>query len=68
MASTSVKAEDKLVGAANFNAWKYRIMNILEKNDLEELSLGRLKNLPQTQPGQHIKGNKPRLKESFLIL
>jgi hypothetical protein len=36
MASSSVKAKDRLVGAANFNAWKYRIMNILEENDLEE--------------------------------
>jgi hypothetical protein len=37
MASSSVKVEDILVGAANFNAWKYRIVNILEENDLEEL-------------------------------
>jgi hypothetical protein len=37
MASSSVKVEDRLVGAANFNAWKYRIINILEENDLEEL-------------------------------
>ena len=37
MASSSVKAEDKLVGAANFNAWKSRIVNILEENELEEL-------------------------------
>jgi hypothetical protein len=37
MASSSVKLEYKLVGAANFNAWKYRIVNILEENDLEEL-------------------------------
>ena len=36
MASSSVKAEDRLVGAANFNAWKYRIIYILEENDLEE--------------------------------
>jgi hypothetical protein len=36
MASSSVKAEDRLVGAANFNAWKYRIINILEENDLED--------------------------------
>ena len=36
MTSLSVKAEDRLVGAANFNAWKYRIINILEENDLEE--------------------------------
>jgi len=36
MTSLSVKAEDRLVGAANFNAWKYRIINILEENDLED--------------------------------
>jgi glutaredoxin 2 len=36
MASLSVKSEDRLVGAANFNAWKYRIINILEENDLED--------------------------------
>ena len=36
MASSSVKAEDRFVGAANFNAWKYRIVNILEENDLED--------------------------------
>ena len=36
MASSSVKAEDRLVGAANFNVCKYRIMNILEENDLED--------------------------------
>jgi hypothetical protein len=37
MASSSIKVEDRLVGAANFNAWKCRIVNILEENDLEEL-------------------------------
>jgi hypothetical protein len=36
MASTSVKVEDRLIGASNFNAWKSRIVKILEKNDLEE--------------------------------
>jgi hypothetical protein len=36
MSSLSVKAEDRLVGAENFNAWKYRIMNIFEENDLED--------------------------------
>jgi len=35
MASSSIKADDRLVGAANFNVWKYRIINILEENDLE---------------------------------
>jgi hypothetical protein len=37
MASTSVKVEDRLIGASNFNAWKSRIVNILEENELEEL-------------------------------
>ena len=36
MSSLSVKAKDKLVGAENFNAWKYKIMNIFEENDLED--------------------------------
>ena len=36
MASLSIKAKDRLVGAANFNAWKYRIINILEENDLDD--------------------------------
>jgi hypothetical protein len=37
MASTSVKVEDRLIGASNFDAWKSRIVNILEENELEEL-------------------------------
>jgi hypothetical protein len=35
MASTSVKVEDRLIGASNFNARKSRIVNILEENELE---------------------------------
>jgi hypothetical protein len=37
VAYTSVKVEDRLIGASNFNAWKSRIVNILEENELEEL-------------------------------
>jgi hypothetical protein len=37
MASTSVKVEDRLIVASNFNAWKSRIVNILEENELEAL-------------------------------
>ena len=36
MASSSVKAKDRLKGASNFNAWKARVFNILE-GDLDEL-------------------------------
>ena len=31
----STKLDEKLEGAKNFRAWKYRIMLILEENDLE---------------------------------
>jgi hypothetical protein len=37
MASSLVKVEDRLEGASNFNAWKCRILNILEEGDLDEL-------------------------------
>jgi hypothetical protein len=37
MASSSAKAEDRLEGASNFNAWKTRVFNILEEGDLDEL-------------------------------
>ena len=37
MASSSVKAEDRLEGASNFNAWKATVFNILEEGDLDEL-------------------------------
>jgi len=37
MASSSVKTEDRLGGASNFNAWKARVFNILEEGDLDEL-------------------------------
>jgi hypothetical protein len=33
--SISVRVEDRLEGAANFNVWKLRIMNILQEHDLE---------------------------------
>ena len=37
MASSSVKVEDRLEGASNFNAWKDMVFNILEEGDLDEL-------------------------------
>jgi hypothetical protein len=33
--SISVRVEDRLEGAANFNVWKLRITNILQEHDLE---------------------------------
>ncbi len=32
----STKLDEKLEGAENFRAWKYRIMLILQENDLDE--------------------------------
>jgi hypothetical protein len=37
MASSSVKAEDRLEGASNFNSWKARVFNILQEGELGEL-------------------------------
>jgi hypothetical protein len=34
--SISVRAEDRLKGATNFNLWKIRITNILQEHDLEQ--------------------------------
>ena len=31
----SNKLDEKLEGADNFRAWKYRVMLVLEENDLE---------------------------------
>jgi hypothetical protein len=33
--SRPVKLDEKLEGVDNFRAWKYRVMLILEENDLE---------------------------------
>jgi hypothetical protein len=34
--SISVRAEDRLEGATNFNVWKLRITNILQEHHLEQ--------------------------------
>jgi hypothetical protein len=36
MSSISVRPEDRLEGASNFNVWKLRVMNILQEHDLEQ--------------------------------
>ena len=35
MMTSSTKLDEKLEGANNFRAWKYRVILILEENDLE---------------------------------
>ena len=36
MTTPSVKSEERLEGASNFNAWKARVLNILEDSDLDD--------------------------------
>jgi hypothetical protein len=50
MVSSSVKAEDRLEGSPNFNAWKARVFNILEESDLDEL-VTRVVEEPATNAG-----------------
>jgi hypothetical protein len=33
--TSNIKVDEKLEGVDNFRAWKYRVMLILEENDLE---------------------------------
>jgi hypothetical protein len=51
MASSSVKAEDRLEGASNSNAWKARVFNILKESDLDELVTKVMKE-PTTNAGR----------------
>jgi len=51
MASSSVKADDRLEEASNFNAWKARVFNIPEESDLNEL-VTRIVEEPATNAGR----------------
>ena len=51
MASSSVKSEDRLEGASNFNDWKARVLNILEESDLDDL-VTRVVEEPTTNQGR----------------
>ena len=51
MTTPSVKLEDRLEGASNFNAWKDRALNILEESDLDDL-VTRVVEEPSTAQGR----------------
>jgi hypothetical protein len=51
MASSSVKVENRLEGASNFNVWKARVFNILEGSDLDAL-VTRVVEEPATNAGR----------------
>ena len=66
MTTPSVKSEDRLEGASNFNAWKARVLNILEESDLDDL-VTRVVEEPTTAQGRkRSKRSKPRQRELSL--
>jgi hypothetical protein len=64
--SISVKAEDRLEGASNFNVWKLKIMNILQEHDLEQYVTTVVGNPPLMQEGWPSRRVKQRPRESSL--
>ena len=51
MTTPSVKSEDRLEGPSNLNAWKARVLNILEESDLDDL-VTRVVEEPTTAQGR----------------
>ena len=51
MTTPLVKSEDRLEGTSNFNAWKARVLNILEESDLDDL-VTRVVEEPTTAQGR----------------
>ena len=51
MATTSIKSEDRLEGGSNFNAWKDRVLKILEESELDDL-VTRVVKEPTTSQGR----------------
>jgi hypothetical protein len=50
MTSISVRPEDRLEGASNFNVWKARVLNILEEHDLDNFVINVIEE-PSTNAG-----------------
>jgi hypothetical protein len=51
MSSISVRPEDRLEGASNFNVWKARVLNILEEYDLDNFVISTVEE-PTTNAGR----------------
>ena len=51
MSSISVRPDDILEGASNFNVWKARVLNILEEHDLENFVFNTIEE-PTTNAGR----------------
>ena len=53
--TSNIKLDEKLEGVDNFLAWKYRVMFILEENDLEDFVKKKFPNQTKMRPKQSIK-------------
>jgi hypothetical protein len=65
--SASIKLVDKLEGAENFRAWKYRIGLILEENDLARFVKEEVPKPVDAAKKQSIKRTQSGPKESLQI-
>ena len=63
MTTPSVKSEDRLEGASNFNAWKARVLNILEESDLDELVTRVVEDPTTTQVREKFKKKQAKAKQ-----
>ena len=68
MSSISVRPENRLEGASNFNVWKARVLNILEEYDLDNFVIGTVEGPPlPMQEGQPSRRIRQGQSESYLI-
>jgi hypothetical protein len=62
----TLKIEDRLEGATNFQAWKARVILLLEKNDLKEYVEGVIPSLIDLQELTSHKKKEVKAKRMFL--
>jgi hypothetical protein len=65
--TTNTKLDEKLEGVDNFRAWKYRVMLILEENDLEGFLRKKFQNQREMRPRKNTRRAWSRQRESLQI-
>ena len=68
MTTPSVKSEERLEGASNFNAWKARVLNILEESDLGDLVTRDVEEPTTTQGREEFKKKQAKAKRVIFDL
>jgi hypothetical protein len=66
--TSKTKLDEKLEGADNFRAWKYRVMLILEENDLEGFVQEEVEELEGDEAKAKYRKNMIKQRGSLLIL